>query len=336
MKYLSVLIVASVAAIAVFNMYGTQENGLEAAFGSYMTQYGKNYQTEDEYLFRKSIFAANHKKIEEHNAKGLSWTYGVNEYTDWTDEEYQRLLGYKPQFKNTQNDAAVNDWPVNCPTPEEMETINHRDNGFVTPVKNQGACGSCWAFSAVGALEGAYYRKTGELVSFSESQLVECEKFSHGCNGGLMTNAFIHWMRKSPILEEDYPYRLPVETCEEDSIPSAIEELKWGYRVDIGWQCLYEALKHSPVSVAIRAENDDFRHYGGGIIDGEGCGTDLDHGVTLVGYLGDDDAWLVKNSWGADWGENGYVRIRRGEDFGVCGINQENAAATYFDDHVER
>lgn len=330
MKILSVLIVAAVAAGAIFSLYGSSSNEVELHFTNYMTLFNKNYQSEEEYNFRKTIFADNLKVINEHNAKGKSWTMGVNDFTDWTDEEYKRMLGYKPRIRNAEHSANLSDMPVNCKD-LPLKSIDWIKEGLVGPVKNQGACGSCWTFSAVGALEGAYAKHTGKFVQFSEQQLVECDKFSHGCNGGLMENGFIHWMREAPRTEEDYKYTLPPTACRESQIPTSFPELKYGYRVDISWQCLYEALTHGVTSVAIRAENDDFRHYQGGIIDGEGCGTDLDHGVTLVGYDAETDAWLIKNSWGPNWGENGYVRIRRGEHLGVCGINQENSQPVFDD-----
>jgi len=144
-----------------------------------------------------------------------------------------------------------------------------------------------------------------------------------------MANGFVHWMKHAPITEKDYPYSQRQGKCKESQISTDYPKLVSGYRVDVTHECLYEALTHNVVSVSIRAENDAFRHYGGGIIDDESCGTDLDHGVTLVGYDSNTDSWLVKNSWGPDWGENGYVRIRRGEDKGICGINQQNAQPVY-------
>ena len=126
-------------------------------------------------------------------------------------------------------------------------------------------------------------------------------------------------MRDAPRTEDAYPYEPTDKVCHEDTTPTSIPELVYGYRVDITWQCLYEALTHGPTSVAIRAENDEFRHYSGGIIDDDGCGTDLDHGVTAVGYDADTDSWLVKNSWGPNWGNQGYFKMERGQNMCACG-----------------
>ena len=328
MKILSVLIVATVLASAYFVMQSSSPLEAELEFGNYITSYNKNYASEEEYNFRLSIFAEQLRIINDHNAKGLSWTLGVNQFSDWTREEYKALLGYKPHTKNPEASTAVKDIVTNCKKLDKT-TVDHKSKGWVGRVKNQGKCGSCWAFSAVGALEGAYVKHTGNFVEFSEQQLVECDKFSHGCNGGLMENGFYHWMRANPRTEMDYPYELPPQKCRENQIPSTYPTIELGYRVDVTWECLYEALTHGVTSVAIRAENDDFRSYKSGIIDGPGCGTGLDHGVTLVGYDAATDAWHVKNSWGSTWGEQGFVRIRRAEGMGVCGINQENSQVVF-------
>ena len=331
MKTVAIIAIVATLAATFYVMYPSSSVDYDAEYMSYIAKFNKNYASQEEYNFRKGLFAEQLKVIEKHNAKESSFTLGINEFSDWTLDEYKRLLGYKPHLSKSNDDAGSNDFPVNCPTPDELYSVDYRDQGFVTPVKNQGACGSCWAFSAVGSLEGAYAKHFSELKEFSEQQLVDCDIYSHGCNGGLMTNAFTHWMRDAPRLEADYPYVSPSEsTCKESSISTEIPKLPYGYRVDIGWQCVWDALSHGVTSVAIRAENDAFRSYTGGVIDSVDCGTDLDHGVTLVGYEKSTDAWIVKNSWGASWGENGYVRIKRAEDgYGICGINQQNAQATF-------
>eukprot|EP00345_Euplotes_harpa_P016223 CAMPEP_0168341208 /NCGR_PEP_ID=MMETSP0213-20121227/14533_1 /TAXON_ID=151035 /ORGANISM="Euplotes harpa, Strain FSP1.4" /LENGTH=314 /DNA_ID=CAMNT_0008347613 /DNA_START=64 /DNA_END=1008 /DNA_ORIENTATION=- len=313
-------------------MYKTGDISVETEFAKFLTTYNKNYVSEQEYNFRLSIFADQLRIINEHNAKGLSWTLGVNEFSDWTREEYKQMLGYKSQTRNSATASVLKDMPTNCKN-LPLKSVNWKDAGFVTRVKNQSRCGSCWAFSAVGALEGAYAKEFGKLVEFSEQQLVECDKYSHGCNGGLMENGFYHWMRTAPRTEAEYAYELPPKKCHESDYSSTYQELELGYRVDITWECLYEALTHGVVSVAIRAENDDFRSYKSGVIDGEGCGTDLDHGVTLVGYEKETDAWIIKNSWGATWGESGFVRIKRAEGLGVCGINQQNSQPVFDSSH---
>jgi len=331
MKILSVLIVTGLLAATYFTLTTSTVDELDLHFNSFVTQYSKNYQNVEERTFRMTIFKEQLDIINNHNAQGKSWTLGVNEFSDWTHEEYKKMLG----FRSTKNHAAefetLGDLATNCKD-LELKDIDWRDENRVTPVKNQGGCGSCWAFSAVANLEAAYAKQFGELVTFSEQQLVACNKFSHGCSGGLMYNGFTHWMHHAPLTEAEYPYDIPHATeCQEGSVEATHEELEWGYRVDITRECLYEALTHNVVSVAIRAENDDFRSYKSGVITGDGCGIDLDHGVTVVGYISKDNAWVIKNSWGPDWGEGGFVRIDNSKSVGTCGINQENSQATYDD-----
>ena len=333
MKILSVLIVTGLLAATYFTLSSSTLDEVEIQFNNFVAEHGKNYQNDQERNFRKTIFEESLKKVNEHNASGKSWTLGINKFSDWTKEEYKRMLGFRSTRNHKREFATLGDIPTNCKD-LKLETIDWKEKGFVTPVKNQGACGSCWAFSAVGSLEGAYAKKYGELVSFSEAQIVECNKFSHGCNGGLMYNGFTHWMHHAPRTEADYGYDVKkLGKCKEDKISTKYPELEYGYRVDITYECLYEALTHNVVSVAIRAENDAFRAYTGGVIDGDDCGIDLDHGVLVVGYDAEGDYWIIKNSWGPDWGEDGFVRIKRRDGLGVCGINQENSQAVY--DHTE-
>jgi len=330
MKTLAIIaIVATLGAFMYASVYHTGDN--DAEFQAFIAEHGRNYASSEEYNMRREIFYKGLEQIKEHNAKGLSYTLGVNKFADWTDEEYNRLLGLKgssnqnsrlptlPRKLNKQADKSI-DW---------------RDTeGVVGPIKNQASCGSCWAFSASQAMEAAYFLKYGETVLISESQAVDCDWFSHGCNGGLQENAFIHWMRTGPILEEHYKYEPRDRTCQEKAgdegtIPADLPELPIAYRVDVGDDLLYEALEIAPVAISIRAENDDFRKYTGGIIDGDGCGTYIDHAVLLVGYNAEQDYWIVKNSWGANWGEDGYVRIKRRGGKGICGINQQNSLPLY-------
>jgi len=326
----------TIAVIAILAALGTMyfvsfsgESAIDAEFNKFIGQYGRNFASQEEFNMRRGIFAQTLKKVEAHNAKGLSWTYGINEFSDWTDEEYNRLLG----LKNVGNMNA--NLPVaKFPRSSDYESIDWRvgDENYVGPVLNQGHCGSCWAFSAAQALASSYYRLDKKVVDVSRSHAVDCDKFSHGCNGGLQENAFAHWMRFGAILESKYPYVAEDRECKEIEIGSDLPELPTAFRVDVGDDMLYDALKHQPVSISIRAENDDFRNYQGGVIDGPGCGYEIDHAVLLAGYSAEDNAWIVKNSWGDSWGEGGYVRIKRRGGHGICGINQQNSLPVFKDD----
>jgi C1A family cysteine protease len=194
MKYIVILAaVAVVGVLLVSNMSSTSTN--DVLFQQFITEHSRNYATVEEYDMRMTIFSEQIKKADEHNKQGKGWTMGVNQYSDWTDEEYQKLLGLK-NFRNANINmplAPLKVDPVN--TDKDIDWRNYP--GFVGPVLNQGKCGSCWAFSAAQAVAAAYFKSYQEVVDVSRSHAVDCDFFSHGCNGGLQENAYIHWMRHS-------------------------------------------------------------------------------------------------------------------------------------------
>jgi len=204
-------------------------------------------------------------------------------------------------------------------------TLDWRSKGAVTPVKNQGQCGSCWAFSTTGSVEGAVQIKHGSLISLSEQCLMDCSKAygNMGCSGGLMDNAFKFAEANGIATEAAYPYTAKDGTCKAYTM-SANSKIT-GYK-DVATKnptALGTAVDIGPVSVAIEADQAVFQNYKGGVITA-GCGQSLDHGVLVVGYGTDPtqgDYWTVKNSWGVTWGEAGYVRITRNSD--QCGIENE-------------
>ena len=206
---------------------------------------------------------------------------------------------------------------------EIPESIDWREKGAVTSIKNQGSCGSCWSFSSTGAIEGEYAIKTGNLVNLSEQELIDCIRFE-GCNGGEMEDAFLYVKENMLCTDSEIPYEAVDDKCGGCNDGIKIDDC---VEVPSGNEtALKMAVSRGPVSVAIEADTYTFQLYTGGILDSNKCGTNLDHGVLVVGY-GDEDGipyWIIKNSWGTTWGENGYVRIKRsisGElNDGVCGI----------------
>ncbi|PNY06010.1 cysteine proteinase rd21a-like protein [Trifolium pratense] len=213
---------------------------------------------------------------------------------------------------------------------ELPESVDWREKGAVVDVKDQGQCGSCWAFSTVGAVEGINKIVTGDLISLSEQELVDCDKgYNMGCNGGLMDNAFEFIMQNGGIdTEDDYPYRASDNTCDPNKKNARVVTID-GYEdvPENDEKSLKKALAFQPVSVAIEAGGRAFQLYQSGVFTGT-CGTELDHGVVAVGYGTENgtDYWLVRNSWGSSWGEGGYIKLERNlksTQTGKCGIAME-------------
>jgi len=249
-------------------------------------------------------------------------TYALNHMADWTAHEFHRLNGFRGKAKET-NETFESTNVEDLPT-----EVDWRSKGAVTPVKNQGSCGSCWSFSATGGMEGRYQIKTGNLESFSEQQFVDCsrDQGNMGCNGGLMDQAFTYAEANSIDSESQYPYTGRDGKCHAEAGVTKVNKF-----TDVKQKSgasLMAAVAEGPVSVAIDAGHLQF--YFGGIIK-HFCGTSLDHGVLAVGYGVEKDTpyWLVKNSWGSAWGEKGYFRVKRDMkegDAGLCGIT---LAASY-------
>jgi hypothetical protein len=296
------------------------EESNQFLFQQWAKQYNKNYEVADVFN-RFRIFSDNLEKINTHNAEKHSWTMGMNEFGDMTADEfgatYKGLLPQRSAYLRSQNEATF---------PKDFKPLDDIDwvaKGAVTPVKNQGQCGSCWAFSTTGAVEGAHEIATGKLVSLSEQELVDCAGSfgNQGCSGGLMDYGFEFVIKNGLCTEGDYGYEARKGTCQMSSCQPAAKIT--GYKdVPKGDEdSLKAAVNQGPVSIAIEADQSGFQFYSGGVFTGN-CGKQLDHGVLLVGYGTDSDSstdyWKVKNSWGASWGENGYIRLVRGQD--QCGL----------------
>jgi len=301
---------------------GSDLSPLDFKFKNYMRAFKKTYETEAATSAAFQAFIANDALILEHNAKNLSYKLGHNEYSDLTWEQFsKRFVGGFDAQKYLIRPKQY-EYSLTTVAPNLSDSIDWVAMGAVTPVKNQQQCGSCWAFSTTGAVEGALKVASGTLLSLSEQQLVSCDDGDDACGGGTMDSAF-GWIEKHGICsEEDYPYTSSagvVGTCKTTCTPSVT--LTGFADVPEGDEsALLNAVAIGPVSVAIEADKSAFQLYDSGVLDSVECGRNLDHGVLLVGYGTDSgkDYFKVKNSWGEVWGESGYVRIVRNKD--MCGI----------------
>jgi len=319
---LAVLVAVALSACVVESRI-LSNNDYQSMFSAFVKKYNKEY-THDEFFNRFAIFKNNYDFIRIHNAKNSTYTLAINEFADMTFAEFHKqMTGLKPVDRTYLR--GLNTMEVD-PHFKAPSAIDWRQKNAVTPVKNQQQCGSCWAFSTTGSVEGAHAISSGNLVSLSEQQLVDCSgpQGNQGCNGGLMDQAFQYIISNKGICSEnDYPYTASQGTCQ----TSCQSKATISSYVDVpasNEAALLQALAKGPVSVAIEADQQSFQFYSGGIFSDPGCGTQLDHGVLAVGYGVDASTntpyWIVKNSWGSSWGESGYIRMIYGQN--ECGISQ--------------
>jgi len=319
------LVVASVfVLVAVVSSKPHYSRNLDDEWAGYKYGHGKTYDSYANEVKHRVIWEANREKVRQHNIRysrgESSYFMGMNKFSDLS---FYMFLKTMTGFVVPSNDSLPNVRMYRPPLNSvEEDSVDWRTEGLVTEVKNQQQCGSCWSFSTTGALEGQWARAGNPLVSLSEQNLLDCaidaENKGEGCHGGNMNQAYDFIKQEGGIeSEQDYPYTAVQQTCSYD--PSKKAASLTGYvQIEQGSEDdLTDALTNEgPISVAITV-TDNFPHYQGGVFDDDTCaGQPINHAVLTVGY-GDDDGdeyYIVKNSWGQNWGESGYIRMSRNKD----------------------
>jgi cathepsin L len=301
--------------------------GYEYSFETFMTDFNKAYATE-EIETRRANFEANLLKIKEHNQQKLSWQMGVNAFADMSATEFKATkLGYSKAMARTTAAPVCDRLPkVKLPT-----DLDWRDKNVVTPVKNQEACGSCWAFSTAETIESHLAIRTGTLDVLSPQEFVDCVPNpdhcggTGGCEGATQWLGFAYAMKNGVATEASYPYQGRDETCDKSKMNIVgnitgycrLPHVSSNFSAAEQYSELMQAVtQQGPIAISAAAE--PWQLYERGVFSSKHCGTDVDHAIQLVGYGtakeiigGSADYWLVRNSWGPGWGEKGYIRIKR-------------------------
>jgi C1A family cysteine protease len=312
------------------NFLSTVISEQEHAFMQFIAEHRRHYGTKEEYEYRLELFTELYNFVKEHNAEeSHTFTVGINKFADFSPIERKQLLGYIAKTDGLDQVTYLDESAT-------ADSIDWRQKGAVNAVKDQGQCGSCWSFATVASVEGITAITTGTLPSLSEQQLVDCaggRYLNQGCNGGNADWAF-KYIESNPLTTEaNYAYTAKDGTCNS----SKVSQGKYGVKnyVDVSRNNptqLAAAVSQQPVAIAIEADTYSFQSYTGGIYNSDKCGTQLDHAVTVVGYGSESgqDYWIVRNSWGSSWGENGYIRIAKSNTTGagICGINKQPSYPT--------
>ncbi|KAK1151588.1 cathepsin K-like [Acipenser oxyrinchus oxyrinchus] len=310
--------------VAMAMPVSAQDWSLDSEWEEWKQTYRKQYNGMNEEVIRRAVWEKNMKLIAAHNQEyelGMhSYELGMNQLGDMTTEEMaEKMTGLQMPLSRDPNNTFIPN-----PNMELPKSVDYRKKGYVTPVRNQGSCGSCWAFSSVGALEGQLKKTTGQLVELSPQNLVDCTTDNDGCGGGYMTNAFKYVQENNGIdSEEAYPYTGEQGECIYNKTGRAATCKGFKEIPEGSERALHSAVaKVGPVSVGIDATLSSFQFYKRGIYYDPACNKDnINHAVLAVGYgsYKGKKYWIIKNSWSEDWGNKGYILMARNRN-NMCGI----------------
>lgn len=299
-----------ILALLCISLVAAEDSIVFKRFVEFTHKYDKVYSSMEEFTKRFEIFKANLIDVLAHDDFSGEHTMGITKFSDLTKEEF------KAKYLTLR---APNSWCQPAKFLNNLEaapaSVDWREKGGVSPVKDQGQCGSCWAFSTVGFLESQSLIKSQKAVTYSEQQLVDCDQLGdQGCNGGLMQTALEYIQANGIESDKSYPYKAYDQTCKynKSSVVATVSNVKCYENVNNETLQSYVATV-GPLSIAVDASS--FQSYSSGVLD---CwGSSLNHGVLLVGYT--ESTWIIKNSWGKNWGEQGFIRVKNtaGSNCGV-------------------
>jgi len=318
MRVFVVLALVALASAGKVRVKGTHER---SDFAAHKAKYNKSFSPSEENMRHENYLVAI-AEINRHNAEydqgKHTWFKGENEFLDWTQEEFDARNGY--------TEGQIKTGRTHVPKGASPDSVDWRQQGAVNGVKNQGQCGSCWAFGTVAALEGQTAIKKGNLPDCSEQQLVDCDRQSSGCQGGLpdFANQYIAQQGSNGLdTQSSYPYTARDGTCDTSKTQdgqNVCATINGHTNVPQGESSLQQAVGTvGPITIGVNAS--PWSSYAGGIYDDSSCSARLNHAVAAVGYDTNQNYWIVRNSWGSSWGEQGYIRMVMGKN--MCGLSND-------------